>query len=243
MTDSNIKAQHKKQIARLDSSISLALGALLVAAPALGFANSKSINNSPEINTLNNPWFIQSSIAVSADTDFHNSIIGLDFEQAREYSSLASLTIGKQISDTLFKWPLELYFYSSTQYFSERGFQPDFWGMTSYFKAYKTFTIPLAKLPVRVGFGHGLSYVNSIPVAEAREFDPAQSERLLYYMDYSLQLPVNDLLGRAPGNFSKDVGDVYLGYTIWHRSSVFGLLADTANGINYLGAGLELSLK
>ena len=212
----------------------------LLAAPS-GAIGSSTIPGIIPVRT--NPWFVQSFVAVSVDTDFHDSVIGADYEQSREYNSLSGVSVGKKISDKFIVWPFDIFAYASVQHFNERGFQADGWGATAYVKAYHTFMLPYTRMPIRLGFGNGLSYVSKIPVSEAREFAPYQSRKLIYYMDYSLQISVNYLLGVPDGKFSPGVEDVYLGYSIWHRSSAFGLFADSTDGINYLGLSLELSLR
>ena len=36
-----------------------------------------------------------------------------------------------------------------------------------------------------------------------------------------------------------NLDDVYVGFIVWHRSSVFGLFADKQGGVNFMGFGIE----
>lgn len=189
----------------------------------------------------NNPWFFQSFLAVSSDADFHDAVAGFDFEQSEERSFISGLTVGKKVGDSFLVWAFEIVAYASVQQFNERDHKPSGWGVTAYFKAYQSFNIPFTNFSLRPGFGNGLSYVSRIPCAEVRDFSPYPSEKLIYYMDYSLQASVRHLAGRGERPFSSTIDDVFVGYSIWHRSTLFGVFGESPGGINYLGLSMELS--
>lgn len=57
-----------------------------------------------------------------------------------------------------------------------------------------------------------------------------------------MQTSLAHLLGNGNRRFSAYIRDIYIGYSIFHRSTVFGLFADTGGGVNYMGIGIELHL-
>lgn len=215
--------------------------ALLIFAALLspGQARSSVTDQLDVIDRTSNPWFFQGLIAYSSDADFHDSVAGFDFERSQERNYLSGLSVGKKITDRFLLWPFEVVAYASIQQFNEREQQSNGWGMTGYLKAYHSFTLPFTSFPLRLGFGNGLSYVSRIPASETRDFKPYQSKKLIYYMDYSLQASVSHLMGRGERPISPTIDDIFFGYSIWHRSTFFGLLGDSTGGINYLGISVE----
>ena len=188
-------------------------------------------------------WYFQSIVASSSDTDFHDAVVTLDYEQSQEHSYISAVSVGKKVSDYMAVWPFDVVAYLSFQQFNERGNQPNAWGTTLYAKAYHSFNLPKVNLPLRVGFAQGLSYVSRIPLAEVRDFKPYVSEKLVYYMEYSLQTSLRALLRRGNYSFHESFEDIYVGYTVWHRSTFFGLFGESTGGINYLGLSMEAVLR
>jgi len=43
--------------------------------------------------------------------------------------------------------------------------------------------------------------------------------------------------------YKRQVRDVYIGYSIFHRSTIFGLLASEGGGVNYMGISIELVMN
>ena len=81
--------------------------------------------------------------------------------------------------------------------------------------------------------GEGISYAQEIPVVEIDDATHSdgnvdKSVRFLNYLDISVDIDVGRLI------HIKSMEDMYLGYTLKHRSSVFGLYGNgAANGSNY----------
>ena len=77
---------------------------------------------------------------------------------------------------------------------------------------------------------------------EQLDFEPEESAETIHYLEWSLQVPINSLLGifgqQSKGLLSKG----WFGYSVFHRSTVFGLFGDRAGGINYPGFSLEFVL-
>ncbi len=192
-------------------------------------------------NLTRGPLYFQSQLGFSSETDFAEAVIFFDYEKSEERNFLTSLSFGRKISDTMLVWPFEVVAYASLQRFNERGIQKDIWGTAVFAKAYSNFNI--GSVPFRLGFGHGLSYVTRLPAAEVREFLPDRSEKLIYHMDYSLQVSLLHLMSPGQKRKPKGVEDIFIGYGIWHRSTLFGLLGEISGGTNYMGLSIETVLK
>ena len=221
----------------------IALFVVLIFASQASVASETGLLWETPASPENGSWYFQSLLASSSETDFHDAVSTFDFERSEEHSYLGALSIGKKISDYFLVWPFEVVAYASLQHFNERRYQANAWGVTWYAKAYHSFNISFTDFPVRLGFGHGLSYVSRIPASEARDFLPHQSEKLIYYMDYSLQTSLRHLIGYGEKPLSSTIDDVYFGYSVWHRSTVFGLLGESTGGINYQGFSVETVFK
>jgi len=193
-------------------------------------------------NLQNNPTHYQLQGVFTSETDFGPAML-FSYERSPERTRAYAFSAGRKLSDTVFGWPVETLGYLGVQQFDERGLQTDGYGVSAFVKFHTTFNFPFTHVPIRIGLGPGLSYVSRIPIAEQRDFAPAKSNKLLVYLEYSVQLSLAHLMGRTPGKFSASISDVYFGYTVIHRSSGYGLLAETGGGINYLGFGIEVKLR
>ncbi len=96
-------------------------------------------------------------------------------------------------------------------------------------KSYFTFTWPVTW---RFGVAEGLSYLDNTTYVERVEMEEKGLEpsRWLLYLDFSLDLDLGDLTG------SDLLADVWLGYSIHHRSGMFGsssMFGDITGGSNY----------
>jgi len=131
--------------------------------------------------------------------------------------------------------------YVGLQNFRERNFQPDSYGLALYWKVYRQWTPRWFSehLPLRLGLGQGLSYVSRIPVSEQRDFEPRESAETVHYLEWSVQLPVSGLFSLFGHGSPSWSSNTWVGYNIFHRSTVFGLFADSPGGINYPGISIE----
>ena len=91
---------------------------------------------------------------------------------------------------------------------------------------------------IRVGVGEGVSLAQEVPVAEVVDatnsdgtVDP--TSKFLNYLDISLDLDVGRLIR------VDSMKELYLGYTLKHRSGVFGLFNGVHGGSNYNMITLE----
>ena len=186
-------------------------------------------------------YFLQAQFAAASESDF-GPALAFYYERPEQRTNLVNLSAGRQIGDSLFGWPAEIVAFGSLQYFNERGFQPDVIGTALYIKAYREFRFGESGFPLRVGLGEGFSYASRIPIVEVEDFAPDTSAKLTNYLEWTLQTSVNHLLGRGGQRFSAGIKDIYIGYSVFHRSTVFGLFASKGGGVNFMGIGVELVL-
>ena len=182
--------------------------------------------------------YLQTQFAVVTETDFLPALVFQDESPIRR-TNVFAVSVGRQVSDNLFGWPADLVAFGSLQYFGERGLQSDVVGATAYIKAYKQFKLGSWQVPLRFGLGEGLSYVSRIPFVEVEDFAPDTSAKLTNYLEWTMQTSLGYLLGRGDRRFSTRIKEAYIGYSIFHRSTLFGVFADTGGGVNYLGISLE----
>ena len=181
---------------------------------------------------------LQLQFNVVSESDFGPALVGV-YESPIEKTNVTVVSAGQSISDTFFGWPAEVVAFGSLQYFNERGLQPDIIGGTAYIKVYKEFKLGRWNVPLRLGLGEGLSYVSRIPFVEVEDFAPESSEKFTNYLEWTMQTSLSYLLGRGEGRLSAGIKDAYIGYSIFHRSTVFGLFAEKGGGVNFMGIGVE----
>jgi|GEM_PF-1328872 len=184
------------------------------------------------------PLHLQTQFAFVSESDF-GPALAFQYERPIRSTHVTAVSAGRAIADNLFGWPVKLVAYASLQYFDERGLQPNIIGATAYVKAYKLVKLGAWQFPLRLGLGEGLSYAARIPFIEAEDFAPEQSAKLNNYLEWSMQTSLSYLLGRGASRLSYNIKDAYIGYSIFHRSTAFGLFADTGGGVNYMGIGVE----
>ena len=197
----------------------------------------RKINSAPD-----GSWIIQYQYGFASDADFLPSLLFL-LNESEERSKLHSFSIGKKISDTFYGRDWDVSLHLGIQYFDERGIQGDIVGATGYWRLAKETYVPFTRIPIKLSLAQGLSYVDDLPAAEVRDFDPDESNELMHYLEYSLHYSFRNQLARNNSVFSQWFHEINLGYTIFHRSSVFGLFAETGGGINFPGIAVEFVLK
>lgn len=177
--------------------------------------------------------------ARSSETDLVTGFAG-DFDASKESNYLIGASWGRQFSDTLFGLPLPMTANVGLQFINEREWQDDAYGATAFLKAHYDWRLPFTQTFVRLGFGEGLSYVSRIPLSEQRDFakKDARSEKLMNYLEWTVDLPLRQFQATDSlvGNY---VEELNLGFIVWHRSSVFGLFAESQGGVNFMGFGIE----
>ena len=176
----------------------------------------------------------------SSETDLATVVVG-DYDPSPESNYAISADWGYRFSETVFTLPIEMTANLGVQWFDERGYQPDAWGSTAYIKAHYTWRLPFTQKHVRFALGEGLSYVSRIPMSEQRDFAKkgVESEKLMNYVEWTMDVPLRQFDLFAPLFDGGGLQELYVGYMVWHRSSVFGLFADDKGGVNFMGFGFE----
>ncbi len=161
-------------------------------------------------------------------------VLKFNYEGYDENFYGVNLDAGWRAGRDLFDTPFDLYLKGGVTYFNERGYADDIWEGTLYFKVYGK--IDFWDNRIRIGFGEGVSYTNEILEVE-REDDSENggygTARLLNYLDISADIDIGRLIR------VHSMRDLYLGYTIKHRSGVKGLYSGAHGGSNYILMTLE----
>lgn len=175
----------------------------------------------------------------SSETDLVTVVIG-DYQRSPEANYLIGATWGHDLSDTLFGLPFPMSWHLGAQYFNERGYQDDGLGSTAFIKASYALRVPFTQKHVQLGLGEGLSYVTRIPMSEQRDFAKkgVESEKLMNYLEWTIDLPLKQFASLQP-LMRGGIEDISVGFIVWHRSSVFGILAEEQGGVNFMGFGVE----
>jgi outer membrane protein len=172
-----------------------------------------------------------------ADINNLGYILVGDHQRYEEDTALINLDTGYRISQQFNDWPLDIYVKGSLSYFKEKDVlnyetgkeSEDFLEAVVYIKAY--LNLDFSDNRLRIGVGEGLSFAKEVPIVEV--YDALQQDgigptsKILNYLDVSFDIDVGRL-------FSVDaLRDTYLGYTIKHRSGIFGLFNGVKGGSNY----------
>jgi hypothetical protein len=178
--------------------------------------------------------------AKSSETDFVTVVVG-DYSPSPESNYLLNTSWGRIYSDTLFGLPIPMSANVGLQYFKERDYQDDGYGITAYIKAHYDWNLPWTELNLRLGLGEGLSYVSVIPMSEQRDFakKDADSAHVLNYLEWTIDLPLEQFAALQPMFQNGAIEQMSVGFTVWHRSSVFGLMGTEKGGVNFMGFGVE----
>ena len=178
----------------------------------------------------------------SSETDLVTVVVG-DYQRSPESNYLIGATWGHDLSDTLFGLPFPMTWHIGVQYLAERGYQQDGWGATAFIKANYRMRVPWTQKHIDLGLGEGLSYVDPIPMSEQRDFAKkgpgVHSEKLMNYLEWTIDLPLRQFDAMEPLFRSGGIEDMSVGFIVWHRSSVFGVFAEEKGGVNFMGFGVE----
>ena len=174
-----------------------------------------------------------------ADQNDLNHILSLDFAGYEKKTYAINLDGGWRAAKNTFDTPFDVYLKGGLSYFNENGYADNFLETTLYIKVYGK--LDFWDNRVRFGFGEGVSYATQIPISE---IDDAMTEegpneptaKFLNYLDISVDFDVGRLIR------VKSLRDLYMGYTIKHRSGVKGIYSGVRGGSNYLMLTFEKNL-
>ncbi len=117
----------------------------------------------------------------------------------------------------------------------------NFWSYAAYIMAVGKGYSPWSKQEVfRWGFGFGMSYAETVPIAEQRKQTGSgaggNTSHFLNYLELQVDFPLRRI------SKAKWLQKCYAGVTVVHRSGIFGtsdLLGDVAGGADWITAHLE----
>lgn len=175
----------------------------------IGFFNDKSkelkkqLSISPYVR-LAHGWATPSNL---------NAIITGNTEEDPYNNQLTSLFYGYPLTDELFGLPLDFYLTPGFVYHHSSEVQDVLQEYVLAIKAYYTFQFPWK---VRFGVAEGFSYANEVTYIERTEMEEKgyKPSKFLNYLDFSLDLHLGDIFGEK-------LDQLWLGYSIHHRSAVF----------------------
>ena len=186
---------------------------------------------------------------VESDSDL-GEILSFQDPTAHKYDfSVIALDAGYLLVKDTFDLPLDIYLKAGIALFQSenlssyqelQGMQDltskDIYEFTFYFKLY--YNLEFLNNKVRIGFGEGGSYVSDYLPPEVIEErsdnnDDPHYSKYLNYLDISLDIDIGKLFGYKP------LYDTYLGYTLKHRSGIFGTINNVSGGSNYNTISIE----
>lgn len=164
-----------------------------------------------------------------------SDIISFNRERDHDNNQLTSLFYGHPLADDLLGMELQTYLTPGFVWHWNSGVQESSQEFVLAFKHYYTFSWPITW---RFGVGEGLSYAAEVSYIEQVEMDDKEIEasKWLLFLDFSLDLDLGEALGVEALN------DVWLGYSIHHRSGIFGsssMFGNIKGGSNYNSVYLQ----
>jgi outer membrane protein len=162
-------------------------------------------------------------------SDVHDlgDVLLLDFQPYEGHTHVVNLDGGWRFVENMKGLPLDWYLKGGLSYFNEKNLQEDFLEATLYVKVY--YKWDLGEERIRIGLGDGLSWASAIPIVEIEDAQ-GEHDKVSKFLNY-LDISVDFDLGRLTG--VNDLNDLYIGFTIKHRSGVFGLFSGVHGGSNY----------
>ncbi|MFN2353085.1 MAG: MipA/OmpV family protein [Desulfopila sp.] len=162
-------------------------------------------------------------------------ILSFDSQKDEENNQLTSIFYGHPLADDLFGLPIQSYLTPGAVWHWHSDVQQSSQEYVLAFKHFYTFDWPVTW---RFGVGEGLSYAADISYIEQTNMDDKNIEasNWLLYLDLSLELELGDITGLDSMN------DVWLGYSIHHRSGIFGsssVFGNVEGGSNYYTITLQ----
>jgi len=177
-----------------------------------------------------------------ADQNDLGDILTGSFNHYSGKTSALNLDAGYRVGHNVGGLPFDFYMKGGLSYFNENDViyqeehHKDFLEVNIYIKVY--LKLDFWKNRIRVGVGEGVSLAQEVPVVElvdATNSDGTKdpTAKFLNYLDISADFDIGRLIR------VNALRDTYLGYTLKHRSGVFGLFNGVHGGSNYNMITLE----
>jgi outer membrane protein len=170
-------------------------------------------HNKPYKPELDNRPYLRLAYGWATPSDVED-IFELRSRKDTHNNQLASLFLGYPLTDELFGAPVHLYFTPGIAHHRPSSVQGSSTEFIAAIKGFWHFDWPVKW---RFGLAEGLSYIDSVTYIEEAEIveDGDTPNRLLNYLDFSLDVNVGDLLG------VQEWHNIWLGYSMHHRSALF----------------------
>ncbi len=187
------------------------------------------------VESDNKPFSFRLGYGVADANNLGDILIG-DWNRYDKETTVINMEGGWRFVENAFDYPFDFYLKGGVSYFDENGYAEDFLEATLYIKVYGK--VDFWDNRLRIGFGEGFSYAQHVPIAEVDDAanndgtsDP--TTKFLNYLDISFDIDLGRLVR------IESIKDTYLGYTLKHRSGVFGLYGRVHGGSNYNMVTLE----
>lgn len=166
---------------------------------------AKSKGSDDEFIRLAHGWATPSNL---------NAILSWETQTDPYNNQLTSVFYGTRLTDSLFNFPIELYFTPGLVWHHDSEVQNNLAEGVIAIKAFYTFELGPRW---RLGVAEGLSYVSSVTHIEGSELEEKgyKPSKLLNYLDFSLDVNMGDLFN------NNSLDKMWLGYSIHHRSGIF----------------------
>jgi outer membrane protein len=189
------------------------------------------------------PYSVRIGYGYSDSNDLGDILMG-DWNHYDGDTSALNIDGGYCFSHDTWDLPLDFYAKGGLSYFNENSvlnvhtgeISKDFLEVNVYVKVY--LKLDFWQNRVRIGVGEGVSLAQEVPVVEVDDatnndgtMDP--TAKFLNYLDISADFDVGRLIR------VNALRDTYLGYTLKHRSGVFGTFNGVHGGSNYNMLTLE----
>jgi len=176
-------------------------------------------------------WSYRVAAGYGTETSF-NKIIRGDINIEPNRTQIASLLIGKQLTDSIFGTTWDAWVNGGLVRHFERGLQDDYSEYVLSIKTYYSNFPWKDTLRTRFGIAEGLSYgekVSSLEGPSVKKKNRSVSH-MLNYLDFSVDLNIGDLFN------AKNAENCYFGWSIHHRSGIFSssdFFGNVSGGSNY----------
>ena len=156
-------------------------------------------------------------------SDF-SEIIVLNWKGHPQNLRVINLDAGVKLYEDFHEMPVDIYLKTGISYYDEDSMRDNTLSFSTYMKAYWKFDIFHKR--VRFGFGEGVSYTPNILYTEYLEASKEgdNNSKFLNYLDVSLDFDIGELLSL------KALKGTYMGWTLKHRSGIFGLINNVRRG-------------
>ncbi len=186
----------------------------------------------------------------TASTKDFGEIVFLNIDKHPDDLTVLALDGGYLLKKDLFDVPLDIYLKGGLSYFKEANkhiSKPTPYSVPTYYMAPRSdvyegllyakayYNIDFWQNRVRTGIGMGFSYTSSVLWAEEEEAvrENEKYAKLLNYLDFSVDVDLGRLIRYKP------LEDTYIGWTLKHRSGIFGLFSGVNGGSNYNTISIE----